>query len=282
MGARTCAGASAAMRAVTPYGSCRATGVSWPRMLDRPIASGSANAQKSWVTVAGSHTARVPTWRSCGHGDVDERCLGPVAHPRLEQLGAGYHAVGRYRAGGDQPRRQAGDRRLPDRWKRVVGPRGQGQHGHVARCRRGDPGGAVTAETNDHTRARGHHPPDGVHRVLRGLPDRLAIEKLHLRPVNVLAAAPLDRTEHRCGNAAEVGAEQDAVHANGIERGQHALDHVRFLRRREHRGLRHQAPDVATGQRVRHNANDRIPQSPTSLALLCASAGETGTLTGID
>src|SRR5260370_1449652 len=33
-------------------------------MLDRPIASGSANAQNSWVSVAGSHTARVPTWRS--------------------------------------------------------------------------------------------------------------------------------------------------------------------------------------------------------------------------
>ena len=64
MGARTLRGASGERRAVTPCGSCRATGDSWPRMLDRPIASGSANAQKSWVSVAGSHTARLPTWRS--------------------------------------------------------------------------------------------------------------------------------------------------------------------------------------------------------------------------
>ena len=64
MGARTPRSAWGLIRAVTPCGSCRATGDSWPRMLDRPIASGSANAQKSWVSVAGSHTARLPTWRS--------------------------------------------------------------------------------------------------------------------------------------------------------------------------------------------------------------------------
>jgi hypothetical protein len=36
-----------------------------------------------------------------GHRDVDERRLGPVTHPGLEQLGAGRHALGRDRAGGD-------------------------------------------------------------------------------------------------------------------------------------------------------------------------------------
>ena len=77
------------MRAVTPCGSCRATGDSWPRMLDRPIASGSANAQKSWVSVAGSQTARAPDMALGGHRDVDERRLGPVTHPGLEQLGRG-------------------------------------------------------------------------------------------------------------------------------------------------------------------------------------------------
>lgn len=50
--------------AVTPNGSRRPTGDSWPRTLDSPIASGSANAQNSWVSVAGSHTARVATCRS--------------------------------------------------------------------------------------------------------------------------------------------------------------------------------------------------------------------------
>src|SRR5437773_2399521 len=64
IGASTCRDAPADSRAVTPCGSCRATGASWPRTLDRPIASGSAKAQNNWVTVAGSQTARAPTWRS--------------------------------------------------------------------------------------------------------------------------------------------------------------------------------------------------------------------------
>ena len=64
MGARTCRAAPGVRRAVIPCGSCRATGSSWPKMLDRPIASGSANAQNTWATVAGSQTARAPTWRS--------------------------------------------------------------------------------------------------------------------------------------------------------------------------------------------------------------------------
>ena len=61
IGASTRRGAPADNRAVTPCGSCRATGASWPRTLDRPIASGSAKAQNSWVTVAGFQTARAPT-----------------------------------------------------------------------------------------------------------------------------------------------------------------------------------------------------------------------------
>src|SRR5229473_1136796 len=50
IGASTCRSAPGARRAVTPCGSCRATGASWPRTLDSPIASGSAKAQNSWVT----------------------------------------------------------------------------------------------------------------------------------------------------------------------------------------------------------------------------------------
>src|SRR6185312_6475428 len=42
MGARIWATASGARRAVTPRGSCRVTGDNWPRMLDKPITSGSA------------------------------------------------------------------------------------------------------------------------------------------------------------------------------------------------------------------------------------------------
>jgi len=104
--------------------------------------------------------------------------------------------------------------------------------------------------------------PDGVHRVLRGLPDRLAIEKLDLRPPAIGTLAPLDRAEHRRGDAAQVGAQQHPVHAHRGERGEHALDHAGLLGRREHRGLRHQAADVATGQRVRHHPDDRVTHGP--------------------
>jgi hypothetical protein len=99
-----------------------------------------------------------------------------------------------------------------------------------------------------------------VHRVLGGLPDRLAVEKLGLRPAGVPLTVPFDGTEHRRGNAAEVGAEQHALHADRAERGEHALDHVGLLGRREHRGLRDQAADVATGERVGHHPDDRVTQ----------------------
>jgi hypothetical protein len=37
-----------------------------------------------------------------------------------------------------------------------------------------------------------------------------------------------------------------------------------------------QAPDVATGQRIRHHPDDRITQGDPPLALLCAPIRETG------
>jgi hypothetical protein len=118
------------------------------------------------------------------------------------------------------------------------------------------------------------HAPDRVHRVLRGLPDRLAVEELDLRPPGVgpgpgLAAAPRGRAEHRRGDAAEVRADQHPVHADRREGRQHALDHVGLLGRREDRSLRHQAPDVTPGQRVRHDPRDRITHGvATSLVIL--------------
>jgi hypothetical protein len=110
--------------------------------------------------------------------------------------------------------------------------------------------------------------------VLRGLPDRLAVEELDLGPAGVLMAPPLDGPEHRGGDAAEVGAEQHPVHADRAERGEHALDHVGLLGRREHRGLRDQAADVATGERVRHHAHDRVTQGAHLLAPLCSPVAE--------
>ena len=86
-------------------------------------------------------------------------------------------------------------------------------------------------------------------------------------------AVPAERPVHRRGDAAEVGAEQRAVHADGAERGEHALDHVGLLGRREHRGLGDQAADVATGERVGHHADDRVAQGTHLLAPLCANAG---------
>jgi hypothetical protein len=148
----------------------------------------------------------------------------------------------------------------------VVGACRQGQHRHVACGGRGHPGGAVAAEADDHPGALGHHPPDGIHGVLRGLPDRLTVEEFDLGPADVLVAMPLDDPEHRGGDAAEIGAEQHAVHADGAERGEHALDHVGLLGRREHRGLRDQAADVATGERVRHHPDDRVTQGAHLLA----------------
>src|SRR5712692_7355598 len=204
-----------------------------------------------------------------GHSHVNERRLYAITYPRLEQLGTLDYTLGQDFASSNQARRKASDGRLADGWKRVVGSSRERQHRHLASCRRRDPGGTVTAKADDHTRAYGDHAPDGVHRVLRGLPDRLAVEKLDLRPPAVLTAAPPDRAKDRRRDAAEVSAEQYALHADRIERSEHALDHVGLLGRREHRGLRNQAPDVATGQRVRYNPDDRITHSnpPPGLTL---------------
>src|SRR6185437_16647810 len=112
--------------------------------------------------------------------------------------------------------------------------------------------------------------------VLRGLHDRLAVEELHLRPPGAVGPATAGGPVHRRGDAAEIGAEQHAVHADGPERGEHALDHVGLLGRRENRGLGDQAADVATGERVGYHADDRITQGTHLLAPLCANAAEKG------
>jgi len=129
-----------------------------------------------------------------GYRDVHQRRLSPVSGPHLEQLGPGGRALGRYQAGGDQARGQAGDGRLADRGEHVVGACRQRQQRYVAGRGRGDPGGAVATEADDHPRARRHHAPDGVHGVLRGLPDRLAVEELDLRPPAVPAVPALGGT----------------------------------------------------------------------------------------
>jgi hypothetical protein len=207
------------------------------------------------------------------HRDVDQRGLDPVPGPHLQQLGPARHRRGRHRAGRDQPGGQPRDRRLPDGGEHVVRAGRQRQQRHVADRRGGHPGGAVAAKAHDHPRARDDHTPHRVHGVLRGLPDRLAVEKLDLGPPDRrrLPGAPPDRAQHRRGDAAEIGAEQDAMHPDRPERGQHPLDHVGLLGRGEHRGLRDQAPDIATGQRVRHHADDRITHAINlPRLLLCA------------
>ena len=131
-----------------------------------------------------------------GHCHVNERRLYAITYPRLQQLGTLDYTLGRDHASSNEARRKASDGRLADRWKRVVRSRRERQHRHVASCRRRDPGGTVTAKEHWTARAHGNHAPDGVHRVLRGLPDRLPVEKLDLRPPAVLTAVPPDGTEH--------------------------------------------------------------------------------------